>query len=526
MIKRSSKVISPILERHLNCLMQDGIFPDELKLGRITPIYKKDNDELLENYRPISTLPIFGKIFEKIIYERLYSFFMAQNVINANQFGFRRGHCTSHALNYSVNHIHKAWHKKEHVLGIFIDLSKAFDTIDHKKLLVKLERYGIRGNTHKLLASYLTNRRQYTNVLNEKSDELLIQYGVPQGSVLGPLLFLLYINDITNCSLKGEFIMFADDTNLFVNGPNKKAIFERANKILDCLHMYMRANLLHINLKKCCYIYFEPSKTAQKSDASADEADDFALKINGTEIDEVEETKFLGITIDKTLSWLPHIKYLNKKLKCNSGMLNRIKDKIPCSLHKILYHTLFESDLSYGITVWGGISHNKLNPIFVTQKMCARIMFGDKEAYLNKFKTCVRARTVEKQKLGGEFYMKEHTKPLFLKHEIFTVQSLYYYHTILTLYKIMKTHTPISLYSCFTKSHRKETLLITPQHSHHYIFKACSLWNEIRNVSQFSSVNDFSASISQVKTWLKAILHRQQRIGDQEEWSDENFMIS
>ena len=153
-------------------------------------------------------------------------------------------------------------------------------------------------------------------------------------------------------------------------------------------------------------------------------------------------------------------------------------------------------------------------------------MFGDKEAYLNKFKTCVRARTIEKQKLGEEFYTKEHTKPLFNKHEIFMVQSLYYYHTMLSMYKILKTHTPISLYSCFTKSHRKETLLITPPHSHHYIFKASSLWNEIRNVAQFSSVYDFSASLSQVKTWLKIILHRRQSMGDQKEWSDENFMIS
>ena len=498
------------------------MFPNELKLGKITPVYKKDDSELIENYRPISTLPIFGKIFEKIIYKRLYSFLMAKKVINPNQFGFRSGHSTSHALHYSVNHIHKAWEKREHVLGIFIDLSKAFDTIDHKKLLVKLERYGIRGNAHKLLTSYLTNRRQYTDVLNEKSDELTIQYGVPQGSVLGLLLFLIYINDITNCSLNGEFIMFADDTNIFVQGRNKTAVFESANKILDSLNMYMRANLLHINLKKCCYIYFEP----KPQNSTTDEEQNHVLTINGIEIDEVEETKFLGVTIDKTLSWLPHIKALNKNLKCNSVMINRIKDKIPDSLHKTLYHTLFESDLAYGITVWGGISMNKLSPIFVTQKMCLRILFGDKDAYLDKFKTCVRARAPEEQKLGEEFYTKEHTKPLFNRHEILAVQNIYYYHIILSTYKIMKTHTPISLYSCFTRSKRKETLLITPQHSHHFVYKATSLWNEVRNLAPFSSVNDFSASLSQVKAWTKDILHRRQKLGDKEQWSDENFEIA
>ena len=318
--------------------------------------------------------------------------------------------------------------------------------------------------------------------------------------------------------------MFADDTNIFVQGRSREAVYESANKILDSLYRYMKANLLHINLKKCCYIYFEPRSRINLS--AANEAESITLKINGIEINEVEETKFLGVTIDKALSWLPHLKHLNKKLKCNSGMLNRIKDKIPSSLHKTLYHTLFESDLAYGITVWGGISQNRLNPIFVTQKMCAMILFGDKAAYLDKFKTCVRIRTLDSQQLGKEFYTKEHTKPLFNENEILVVQSLYYYHVILNTYKIMKTHTPISLYSCFTKSRRKETLFITPQHSHHFIFKAISLWNEIRNVAKFSTTHDFSASLSQVKTWMKDLLHKRQRLGDQEEWSDDNFLLT
>lgn len=406
-------------------------------------------------------------------------------------------------------------------LCVFIDLSKAFDTIDHNLLLIKLERYGIRGNTLKLLGSYLTGRYQYTSVLNEISNRLPVLYGVPQGSVLGPLLFLIYINDISNCSNLAKFVLFADDTNIFVTGTSKVEAYKKANIILQSIYNYMVANKLHVNTKKCCYIHFRP-KTRSKETTESNVTDNLVLKMHDNTLEQVTQTKFLGVIIDEKLSWIPHVNYLTSKLKCCMGSLNRIKENVPASLHKSLYHTLFESHLTYAITVWGGASDKLIDQLFTVQKMCMRIMFGDKEAYLDKFKTCTRTRPIGEQFLGPEFYIREHTKPLFTCKSIMTIHNLYRYHTALSALKILKFRTPMSLYCCFNLSNRKETLLITPWSSNNFIYQASIIWNTVRIVI---NVKDFSVKLGKVKLHLKNFIIKRQKLGDQTEWSEDNFKL-
>ena len=246
--------------------------------------------------------------------------------------------------------------------------------------------------------------------------------------------------------------------------------------------------------------------------------------INNTTIKQVSETKFLGVIIDEKLNWEAHTKYLTKKLASATGMLNRIKDNIPTHLHASLYHTLFESHLSYGITVWGGISNNKLLSIFRVQKRCLRILFGDREEYLDKFKTCARTRPFTEQILGSEFFEKEHTKPIFSTNKFLTIHNLHSYHCCMDILKFLKFRIPISLYSLFTFSKRKPTLIITPQPTQHFVYSSGITWNAIRSPIGITDISD--TKLGSFKQKLKSFIINLQNLGDKDEWELGNMRVS
>ena len=249
-VKRIIPIISDILCKLFNCSMSTGIVPDQMKITRVTPIYKKGDVNEMNNYRPISVLTIFTKNVERCMYNRVIAFLNKHNILFKNQFGFRQGHSTSSAILELIHKITQAIENKEFTLSVFIDLSKAFDTIDHSILLYKLNHYGIRGISLKWFESYLNNRQQFTVIDGIESKYKAVRCGVPQGSILGPLLFLIYINDLPKCSQLLHYILFADDTSIFMSSHNLTSLFNNMNSQLVKLDIWMQASKLILNIDK------------------------------------------------------------------------------------------------------------------------------------------------------------------------------------------------------------------------------------------------------------------------------------
>ena len=366
-IKYLSNLISPLICSIFNKSISTGQFPQILKTARVVPVYKSGSKTNINNFRPISILPIFGKIFEKIVHFQLYNYLDKLKILCSSQYGFRKKMSTSNAMTSMLQYIYNNLDRGHEVISLFLDFSKAFDCVKHEILLKKLHVYGVRGIANDWFRSYLTNRTQYTSVDGNNSICQPINYGVPQGSVLGPLLFLIFINDFPKCTNLFKFTLFADDSTLSCNFNNtpRDLIFNSIENELSKVNSWLTTNRIKINADKSKFICFSYRKTLQAR----------PLKLGESFIQETQHTKFLGLILDRHLTFKNHIDHILSKISRSVGVLFKLNSFLPTNILKMLYNTLILPYLTYGVECWHAAPNYALDKLQVLQKKAVRAVF-------------------------------------------------------------------------------------------------------------------------------------------------------
>ena len=368
-IKLSKVIISHYLCVLFNKCVDEDNFPICLKQSQIIPLPKVSQPKHLSDIRPISLLPALSKVFEKIIYARLIKFIDKHNILNNAQHGFRTNDSTDLAIATIYDKLLDNMNENKFTCATFLDLSKAFDTVDHDILMKKIHKYGLRGKIWNILHSYLSKRKQCTKISSSISNFRDISCGVPQGSILGPLLFLLYVNDFphsTNC----HTTQFADDTNLHLSNANLTMLQQNMEIELAKIDNWMRCNKLTLNYTKTCYMIVGKKVNSHSS---------FTLAIGNNTITQTDNVKYLGVILDKNLNWKLHISNLCSKLSKICGVFYKIRHFVPLSTLRIVYFSLVQSHLQYSLLNWSRANKTVFHSVEVLQnKILRACLFHDR----------------------------------------------------------------------------------------------------------------------------------------------------
>lgn len=472
-LKYSNILIAPILTKLFNKCINQGIYPECLKIAQIIPIYKRKNSKFeCTNYRPISMLSQLSKIFEKLIAKRITHYLMKFNLLTDCQFGFREGYSTNTAIIDIYDELLSNRDKKMHTCAIFLDFQKAFDSVDHRILLTKLEKiFGIRGTPLDLLKSYLDGRKQFTTVNGINSSLCDVKIGIPQGSTLGPLLFLLFINDLSTTSVF-KTTLFADDAMLSMSSSNISTLEEITNNELAKVENWLQCNKLSLNLSKTSYLLFHNKSTQDKNQ--------LILKIDGVPLTQAHVVKYLGIYIDDELSWIPHIEHLQKQIARSTALLSKLRYYVNIDVRRTVYYSLVHSHLNYGIAAYGSATKTALNKLQVMQNSIMRII-----TFSN---------------------YKHSAKPLLKKLQILNLENMCKLEVGKIMFGCHHGHIPSKLVKLFTKSNKIHSYntrqasndgFFIPKTSSQYgkktiKFRGSKLWNCIpQQIKQAPSISNF-----------------------------------
>lgn len=366
-LKSNARTLVPVLTRAMNVAALTGYFPDSLKMARLSCIYKSGDHRLPTNYRPISVLPVFSRTVEKVIYTKLIDYVMGANIIHPNQFGFIPSSNTNCATLCATTRMIDAIEAKNFTIALFIDVSKAFDCVDHGILLNKLHKYGISGNLLGLISSYLFGRKHQLISKDIQSQQRFVRNGVPQGSSLSSLLFLMYINDILDLELTGYLQLYADDALLIYSGNNISNLCKDINNDLEIINTWFYNNLLSFNADKSSYILITP-KGKNVSTMPL-------IHVKNVPVTRVQSAKYLGLMIDEHLQWNAHIDLITRKIRPILAMLRRTSYLLPQETKLSVYYAHIHSHLTYMTSVWGATAHFRIDHLQRLQNKALRFIF-------------------------------------------------------------------------------------------------------------------------------------------------------
>ena len=503
-IANSCENFTTTLAEVVNSSFDQGQFPDALKIAKVVPIHKGGTKHEVSNYRPISLLSSFSKVYEKLMHNRVIKFLDTHNLLCENQYGFRPGRSCEHALLNAKNVILDTLSKKQIALLLLIDFSKAFDLVDHSILLHKLENYGIRGTALNWFKSYLSNRQQFVTINTYESTPKSMTYGVPQGSILGPLLFIIYINDLPQICELAKFIMYADDANIILTGNSLDEVYDQLNILTAALVKWVDNNGLALNLKKTNYMIFTRQRNINYRETV----------ISGVKIERKSEARFLGVIIDENLTWSQHISAIKMKMARYTGLMYKLKAVLPLKARLQIYHSFVQSHLNYCSLVWGFASKSSIGSLFSKQKMGLRAVIPGFVNYWYKDGT-----------------PPAHTKSSFITHKILTVHNiivknaLIYMHKLKNMPQLLPTsiknmippHAPlfaIDLESDSTKQWSEAYSQIPYKNS--VFYKGPLLAISQANIKATSLPSLFNLNI--YKRSIKSLLIEQQSEGPIDEW--------